>query len=316
MKLKNMTHTNPNDFHTPPSLSNNKNSLKVAIFGSIYSHDKLPLLLLLLGKLRAMDAEVFVDHELARLTAESFGILPEANIWRDGDVRPIDMAISIGGDGAFLRAAARIRGLDAPIFGINAGRLGFLADASADEMESALDEIAEHRYEVEERTLLELTEGHASFSTFNFALNEVAVLKSDTSSMLTIHVTINGQFLATYMADGLIIATPTGSTAYSLSVNGPIIVPQSASLVISPIAPHSLNVRPLVIPDDSVISLTIDSRSEYFLVALDGRSEMLPAGSKLGVAKAEYKVKVLKRNGHTFYSTLREKLMWGTDARY
>jgi NAD+ kinase len=311
-----MPYTNPNQFDAPTSSGNIKNNMRVAIFGSIYSRDKLPLLLQLLNKLRSMNAEVFVDHELAQLLADIFNPIPEEHIWREGDVHPVDVAISIGGDGAFLRTAARIRGLGAPIFGVNAGRLGFLADAAANEMEAALDEIAEHRYEVEERTLLELAEGHESLSTFNFALNEVAVLKRDTSSMLTIYVSINSQFLATYMADGLIVATPTGSTAYSLSVNGPIIVPQSSSLVISPIAPHSLNVRPLVIPDDSIISLTIESRSEYFLVALDGRSEMLPAGSKLTVAKAMYKVKVLKRNGHTFFSTLRDKLMWGTDARY
>ncbi|MDR2496434.1 MAG: NAD kinase [Tannerellaceae bacterium] len=290
--------------------------MTACIFGTIYSDDKLPLLRRIFGKLGEMQATVFIEPELRALLAEKFSYRPDALELHPDDVARLDMAVSVGGDGAFLRTAAQINCMGVPILGINAGRLGFLADISGDEPEDTLDEIAARRYRVEDRTLLRLCRGSELVEGYNFALNEVAVLKRDTSSMLTIHASIDDDFLATYMADGLIIATPTGSTAYSLSVNGPIIVPQSASLVISPIAPHSLNVRPLVIPDDSVISLVIESRSDFFLVALDGRSEVVPAGSRLTIGKADYKLKVIKRYGQTFYSTLRDKLMWGTDARH
>ncbi|MDR2498761.1 MAG: NAD kinase [Tannerellaceae bacterium] len=290
--------------------------MRTCIFGTIYSESKLPLLRRIFSKLADIGAEVFIEQELRNLLAEQFGFRADAQELGSEDVPCLDMAVSVGGDGAFLRTAARINKHGVPILGINAGRLGFLADTSGDELEDTLNEIADKRYTVEDRSLLRIYEGCEFVKGYNFALNEVAILKRDTSSMLSIHASIDNDFLATYMADGLIIATPTGSTAYSLSVNGPIIVPQSASLVISPVAPHSLNVRPLVIPDGSLISLVIESRSEFFLVALDGRSEVVPAGSRLTVGKADYRVKVVKRYGQTFYSTLRDKLMWGADARY
>ncbi|MDD7561773.1 MAG: NAD kinase, partial [Parabacteroides sp.] len=153
------------------------------------------------------------------------------------------------------------------------------------------------------------------YKGYNYALNEVAVLKRDTSSMITIHTSLNGEYLTSYQADGLVIATPTGSTAYSMSVNGPIILPQDNSIVLSPVAPHSLNVRPLVIPNDFEITLGVESRNRTFLISLDGRSEIFPAGIQLKVSKADYTTKVIKRYNHTFYETLREKLMWGADVR-
>ena len=293
-----------------------RNNMTTCIFGTIYSEGKLPLLRRIFGRLDEMRAEVYIDPELRSILADKFAYFPAVRELAESDVTGLDMAISVGGDGAFLRTAARINNMGVPILGVNAGRLGFLADVSGDELEDTLNEISARNYRVEERTLLRVYDGSEFVEGYNFALNEVAVLKRDTSSMLTIHASIDNNFLATYLADGLIIATPTGSTAYSLSVNGPIIVPQSTSLVISPIAPHSLNVRPLVIPDASVISLTIESRSEFFLVALDGRSEVVPAGSRLTIGRADYTVKVIKRCSQTFYSTLRDKLMWGADARY
>ena len=168
---------------------------------------------------------------------------------------------------------------------------------------------------VEERTLLRLYTEDRAFHGYNYALNEIAVLKRDSSSMITIHTFLNGEYLTSYQADGLVVATPTGSTAYSMSVNGPIIVPQSNSIVLSPVAPHSLNVRPLVIPDSDIITLRVESRNKYFLISLDGRSEIFPAGIELKMSKADYTTKVIKRYNHTFYQTLREKLMWGADVR-
>ena len=181
--------------------------------------------------------------------------------------------------------------------------------------EDTLDELFKNYYKTEERTLLRLHTEDRVFHGYNYALNEIAILKRDTSSMVTIHTALNGEYLTSYQADGLVISTPTGSTAYSMSVNGPIIIPQSKNLVLSPVAPHSLNVRPLVIPDSFTITLGVESRNKYFLIALDGRSEIFPTGIQLRVSKADYTTKVIKRYNHTFYQTLREKLMWGADTR-
>ena len=225
------------------------------------------------------------------------------------------MAISMGGDGTFLRTAARVNRQDIPILGINTGRLGFLADIGSPDIEDTLVELAQNNYRIEERTLLRLETQEKAYKGYNYALNEIAILKRDTSSMMTIHTALNDEYLTSYQADGLLIATPTGSTAYSMSVNGPIILPQDTSLVLSPVAPHSLNVRPLVIPDDYVIKIGVESRNRTFLISLDGRSEIFPAGIELRISKADYTTKVIKRFNHTFYETLRQKLMWGADAR-
>ncbi|GHV50440.1 NAD kinase [Bacteroidia bacterium] len=289
--------------------------MKTGIFGSSYREEKLTLVKHLFDKLEALGAEVYVDYGFHCILGREFGYTPPAAGLLRGDSFDIDLAFSVGGDGTFLKTAARINKQRIPILGINAGRLGFLADIGSSELDDTLDEIFKNYYHIEERTLLRLHTKERLFQGYNYALNEAAVLKRDSSSMLTIHASINNDFLATYQADGLIIATPTGSTAYSLSVNGPIIVPQSHSFVISPVAPHSLNVRPLVVPDSSVVSLTVESRSEFFLVALDGRSEVFPAGVELVIGKADYTAQVVKRPNHTFYETLRDKLMWGADAR-
>jgi NAD+ kinase len=289
--------------------------MKIGVFGSKYQLEKQYLLRRLFDKLYLMEAEIFVDADFYRFLDGELSHRPPVKGLIEGDKFDLDIALSVGGDGTFLRTAARVNKQNIPILGINTGRLGFLADVGANELEETLDEIFKNYYKTEERSLLRLHTAERLFSGYNYALNEVAILKRDTSSMITIHVTLGDDYLASYLADGLIIATPTGSTAYSLSVNGPIIAPQNNSLVISPVAPHSLNVRPLVIPDTSIITLTVESRNEYFLVALDGRSEVFPAGAKLTISKADYTTKVIKRHGQTFYQTLREKLMWSADLR-
>jgi NAD+ kinase len=289
--------------------------MKIGVFGNGYQTGKHYLLKRLFEKFSLMETEIFVDTDFYRFLSGALSCCPQVKGLIEGDTFDLDIALSVGGDGTFLRTAARVNKQNIPILGINTGRLGFLADVGANELEDTLDEICKNYYKIEERSLLRLHTSQRLFSGYNYALNEVAILKRDTSSMITIHVSLGDDYLASYLADGLIIATPTGSTAYSLSVNGPIIVPQSNSLVISPVAPHSLNVRPLVIPDASVITLTVESRNEYFLIALDGRSEVFPAGAKLTVSKADYTAKVIKRHGQTFYQTLREKLMWGADIR-
>ena len=221
----------------------------------------------------------------------------------------------IGGDGTFLKAASRVGKKNIPILGINTGRLGFLADISPEEMEETIDEIYNNHYKVEERSVLQLKCDDEKLMEYPYALNEIAVLKRDSSSMISIHTAINGAHLTTYQADGLVIATPTGSTAYSLSVGGPVIVPHSKTIAITPVAPHSLNVRPIVICDDWEITLDVESRSHNFLVAVDGRSESCKETTRLTISRADYSIKVVKRFNHIFFDTLRNKMMWGIDIR-
>ena len=289
--------------------------MKVGIFGSQYQQEKQSILRRVFSKLTSLEAEIYVDTLFHDYLLDAFGFEPPINGLLTGDIFDLDVAISLGGDGTFLRTAARVNRQNIPILGINTGRLGFLADVGSTDVEDTLEELFKHYYKVEERILLRLETESRAYKGYHYALNEVAVLKRDTSSMITIHTSLNGEYLTSYQADGLVIATPTGSTAYSMSVNGPIILPQDNSIVLSPVAPHSLNVRPLVIPNDFEITLGVESRNRTFLISLDGRSEIFPAGIQLKVSKADYTTKVIKRYNHTFYETLREKLMWGADVR-
>ncbi len=289
--------------------------MRIGIFGSKYQDEKQSTIRRVFTQLASLGMEVYVDSSFASFLKSSLQFEPQIAGLITGDTFDIDMAISMGGDGTFLRTAARVNRQDIPILGINTGRLGFLADIGSPDIEDTLVELAQNNYRIEERTLLQLETQEKAYKGYNYALNEIAILKRDTSSMMTIHTALNDEYLTSYQADGLLIATPTGSTAYSMSVNGPIILPQDTSLVLSPVAPHSLNVRPLVIPDDYVIKIGVESRNRTFLISLDGRSEIFPAGIELRISKADYTTKVIKRFNHTFYETLRQKLMWGADAR-
>jgi NAD+ kinase len=221
----------------------------------------------------------------------------------------------MGGDGTFLNVASRVADKGIPILGVNTGRLGFLAAFSADNIEDAIASLYSGSFTVEERSVLSLTSDGGELQGYPFALNEIAILKHDISSMISIHTTINGEYLTTYMADGLIIGTPTGSTAYSLSVGGPIVVPEGNIITLTPVAPHSLNMRPIVLTDSSEVELTVQSRSGSFLVAIDGRSQSYPDNIVISVKKADYVVKVVTKQGQSFFSTLRRKMMWGADSR-
>ena len=248
-------------------------------------------------------------------------IAPYTHLYH-ASVHKVDLALSIGGDGTFLRTAAEIAHLQIPILGINTGRLGFLADIKFNDLDETLDEIFNNNYRIENRMLLKTTtipqsteDGQENSDFANYSLNEVAILKQDTSSMLTIHAYINDEYLTSYQADGLVVATPTGSTAYSLSIGGPIMVPTAPSIILTAIAPHSLNSRPLVVDSNSRIRLVVESRSDNYLVSLDGVSQTLSANTVLEICKADYAQPVVKRRGHTFFETLRNKLMWGADIR-
>lgn len=288
---------------------------KFVLFGNIYQAKKSAHVLRLLSILGKYQADVYIDKEFYNfLTKEQKMDIHSASVFDRNDFNA-DMVLSMGGDGTFLKAASYVGNKNIPILGINTGRLGFLADVSPEEMEETFEDIYKGNYKIEDRSVLQVTAEGQPLNGYAYGLNEIAVLKQDSSSMIAIHTSINGAYLTTYQADGLVIATPTGSTAYSLSVGGPVIVPHSNTIAITPVAPHSLNVRPIVINDDWEITLDVESRSHNFLIAIDGRSETCREGTRLTIRKADYYIKVVKRPSHVFFHTLRDKMMWGADGR-
>lgn len=226
-----------------------------------------------------------------------------------------DLAISLGGDGTILGITTMIKDLAIPIMGINLGRLGFLAGVERKNISEAMMKLREGQYKIEERSMLMLESDPFLFGGQNFALNDFTVHKRDTSSMINIHTYINGDYLSSYWADGLIVATPTGSTGYSLSCGGPIVLSNSGSMVITPVAPHNLNVRPLVISDTSVISFTIEGRAKNFLCTLDSRFETITSKHQLAVRKCDFNTSLVILNGQSFLHTIQQKLSWGADRR-
>ena len=290
-------------------------NMKIGVFGRQDQADKLPLIQCLFSSLNKRGGKVCVQRDFYTFLTDILQYKPEIADVFDSNPAGMDIALSVGGDGTFLRTVEQINKHPIPILGINTGRLGFLADIGSEQLEETLDELFLHNYRIEERMMLQLHAQEHLFQGYNYALNEVAILRRDTSSMITIHTFLNDRYLTSYQSDGLIIATPTGSTAYSMSLNGPIILPESDNIVLSPVAPHSLNVRPLVIPGDYKITLRVESRTPSFLVSLDGRSEVLTMETELTISKADFTTRVIHRHNHTFYQTLRDKLMWGVDKR-
>lgn len=290
----------------------------VAIFGINTDTAFTPDLVKLFSLLKERKIEVYMYEPFFDFVKNQCHVQPHiAGLFKSGQDLPDDVAflVSIGGDGTFLQSVLTIKNKSIPAIGLNLGRLGFLSDISRDDMHEAIDHIWDGNYEIEERSVLRLQEADHLFGDFNYALNEIAVTKLDTSSMISIHTYLNEEYLSTYWADGLIIATPTGSTAYSLSVGGPILTPDSNSLVITPIAPHNLTVRPIVVPDNVSLRLQVEGRGHQFLTSLDSRSEAINFPGELRIGKADFPVKTLKLPGHGFFSTLRNKLMWGADKR-
>lgn len=288
------------------------------MYGNEVKDDYLPIYHRIFKFFDSKSVELVLKEKIKNKLADEYNlILP--NVETFGEklhcTLPIDLMLSIGGDGTFLNAVSHAIENQIPIAGINCGRLGFLADISSENLEEALTQFIEGDYELEKRTLLQVTEPVGLFNGFEFALNELTVHKLDNSSMIKIETFIDGEFLANYWADGLIVSTPTGSTAYSLSVGGPIVKPDLEGLIITPIASHNLTVRPVVVPDDVEIELRIEGRGNHFLVSFDHRSEPLGFSNILKIRKAPVTVTVVKLKGQSFYSTLRNKLMWGADRR-
>lgn len=290
-------------------------ALRFALFGNEYQSHKSAAIRNILAYLYAHGAEVCADRPYFDFLRQQPGVdLGGVSVF-EGYNFDVDFAVSLGGDGTFLRAASRVALKGTPLIGVNMGRLGFLADVLPSEVADAFDCIYGGQYRLEDHSALLLSTDGAPVEGNPIALNDIAVLKRDNASMITIHARIDGEYLVTYQADGLVVATPTGSTAYSLSNGGPIIVPQTGIVCLTPVAPHSLNVRPIVIRDSCRIELEVESRSHNFLVAVDGRSEKLREGTKVIIAKAPQPIHIVKRPGQRYFATLRSKMMWGADQR-
>ena len=292
--------------------------MKIAIFGRTFSNDFTPFILEFLRHLHENNIELeiykpFYEYILKRAHVEFRNIKCfESPQDAPGEA---DFFISIGGDGTFLQSIVFLKNYDIPVIGLNSGRLGFLANISEEEISEALDAIIAGNFEVERRSLLTLESDTNPFGKYNFALNDATIQKKDTN-LITVDAYLNNEFLNTYWTDGLIVSTPTGSTAYCLSAGGPIVLPGSANLVLAPIASHNLTVRPLVIPDTMEIRLEVTSRCGNFLVSVDNRTEVMDAKDNVfHLRKASFELKMIKLPFNNYYSTLRNKLMWGVDIR-
>lgn len=289
-------------------------TLRFAIFGNEFQAKKSASIQKIIAVLRKHGAEIMVDDTFLRFLHSENIMLDNAASFTDNDFQA-DFVISMGGDGTLLKAAARVGSLGTPILGINMGRLGFLSDILPSEIENAVDAIYSGNYDVERHAVIEVETMGDKIRGSRYALNDIAVLKRDSASMIGIHTSVDDEYVTTYQADGLIVSTPTGSTAYSLSNGGPIMVPNAGILCLTPVAPHSLNIRPIVISDSAEVALKVESRSHNFLIAIDGRSETLSEDTTIKIRRASHTVNTVKLQNKHYFSTLREKMMWGVDVR-
>ncbi|MFK7050079.1 MULTISPECIES: NAD kinase [Flavobacterium] len=293
--------------------------MKVAIYGQYYQNTTAPIIERLIHFLKANAIAFTIEANFLKILQENQIIINSVKTFKthaDLDAS-YQMVLSVGGDGTFLRAATFVRDSGIPILGINAGRLGFLANVQQENIEKFLTLVLEKKYTISERTLISVTCSPelSTLEDINFAMNEITVSRKDTTSMITIETYLNDEYLTSYWADGLIISTPTGSTGYSLSCGGPILAPETESFVITPIAPHNLNARPMVIPDSTILKLKVTGREENYLVSLDSRINSVKNESILTLKKTPFKIKMVEITEETFLKTLRKKLLFGEDRR-
>lgn len=290
--------------------------MKIGIFGKILKQSDIGFVKQLLALLLQRQHEIWV-YQSYFLQLEEVGLTDQLKSFEEAEVKSdfLDCLFSIGGDGTLLHTVRFIKDSGIPILGVNIGRLGFLTGVVKGRVTEAIEALEQGNYLLDRRSLLQLNSNQPIFEDAPFALNEMTIQKKDTSSMVTIHTYVNGEFLNSFWADGLILATPTGSTAYSLSVGGPIIAPTSKTLLLAPIAPHNLTVRPIVIPDDSVVTLQIEGRAKHYFCTLDSQSVTIDDSYELTVQKASFTISLIRFEWSSFYKTIRSKLMWGTDAR-
>ena len=291
--------------------------MRIALFGTDFSENFNKYIQHLINKLESEKAQLYVEELFLNFIKDKLRFKNKVSTFRDyEDLKDkVDILFSIGGDGTLLRATSYIRDSNIPIMGINTGRLGFISSIAPDQIDEAINDLLKEKYTINRRTLLSLSTTNNLFKSKNFALNEVAVVKKDTSSMIKIDAYVDDEFLNTYWADGIVVSTPTGSTGYSLSCGGPIIMPESNNIVITPIAQHNLNVRPIVMNDNSVIRLKVEDRDQLALVSLDSCSRAFDSSVELTIKKANFKINLIEPQGNSFTSTVRHKLMWGIDKR-
>lgn len=291
--------------------------MRIAIFGMTFPETSKNYLQHLIKKIENENSQVIIEEQFLKTFKKniSFKKPPLSYEDHDGLRGNADFLISIGGDGTLLKAATHVKNSNIPIMGINTGRLGFISSISTDQIDAAINDLLRENYKIDNRTLLELNTSNELFGNQNFALNEVAVTKKDTSSMIKVDAYVDDEFLNTYWADGLIVSTPTGSTGYSLSCGGPIIAPGTNNIIITPIAQHNLNVRPIVINHNSIIKLKVEDRDQLALVSLDSCSRAFDSSIELTIKKANFKINLIEPQNNSFISTVRQKLMWGSDKR-
>jgi NAD+ kinase len=291
--------------------------MKAAIYSRVMEEEQRNDVQLFFNELRNQKIQPIIFHSYFEQITSSIDLPADIQTFSLAEdlSEEIDCIFSLGGDGTLLDTVTLVRNKAIPIMGINFGRLGFLASIGRDEVATAVKSIANRTYVVDKRTMIHLDADMPLFGNVPYALNEFSVHKRDTASMIKIHTYLNGEFLNTYWADGLIVATPTGSTGYSLSCNGPIVFPDAGSFVITPVAPHNLNVRPIIVPDDNIISFEIESRSENIICALDSRREIVGKNVQLAVRKEEFSISLLRLSEKNFLQTLHNKLTWGLDKR-
>ena len=291
--------------------------MKIALFGTNFSENFNKYIQHLVHKLESEKVEIFIEESFFDYVTNRLRFKNEVATFNSHeDLKDnVDILFSIGGDGTLLSAVSYIRNSNIPILGINTGRLGFISSVAPDQIEQAVNDVLSKNYKTNRRTLLTLNTSNNLFKNKNFALNEVAIVKKDTSSMIKIEAYVDDEFLNTYWADGLIVSTPTGSTGYSLSCGGPIIAPGTNNIIITPIAQHNLNVRPIVINHNSTIKLKVEDRDQLALVSLDSCSRAFDSSVELTIKKANFKINLIEPQNNSFISTVRQKLMWGIDKR-
>jgi NAD+ kinase len=291
--------------------------MKVAIYGKKINKQNAPYFVHFLSILKNYGWNAVLEKELKEQLVKKVGISDHYEVFSTrADLKTgIDLAFSIGGDGTFIKTVSYIRDSGVPILGINTGRLGFLANISIDKLDETMELVRQKNYDFQKRSLLKIETESNIFGDENIVLNEVTLHKKDTASMITVHASLDGNYLNSYWADGLIVATPTGSTAYNLSCGGPIVTPGCQIHLLTPIAPHNLNVRPMVVPDHLPIKLSVEGRERKYLISLDGNSKSIPQGEEVTVKKAEFMINVIKFEDNNFLDTIRNKMLWGLDKR-
>ena len=289
----------------------------VAIYNRSFKEENIPFLQSILQKLHQHHIRMVFFKEFYEKIAPHVPFLETPAFFTSSKDLPrdVEMLFSLGGDGTLLDTVTYVGASNIPIIGINLGRLGFLAAVSEEEVEDAIMSLTRGSYTIEKRSLIHLDSSIPLFNGLPFALNEFTLHRKDSSSMIKIHTYLNGEFLNTYWADGLIVATPTGSTGYSLSCNGPVVFPQTSSFVITAVAPHNLNIRSIVVPDDNVISFEVEGRAEQFLCTLDSRTEAITTNVQLAVKREDFTISLVRPDEHNFLNTIRQKLYWGIDKR-